>query len=114
MTFPTTRVDNAEILRRVRAQFRGPDSEWETIESAIERVFAMCKTNVRYLEPNLETRVADNAVTAAKKCLEANGATLDEVDLLICGGIARQYFTPENRTVVISHPKPAASRGGTQ
>jgi 3-oxoacyl-[acyl-carrier-protein] synthase-3 len=54
----------------------------------------MCKTSVRYLEPNLETRVADNAVTAAKKSLDANGATLDEVDLLICGGIARQYFEP--------------------
>jgi 3-oxoacyl-[acyl-carrier-protein] synthase-3 len=94
VTFPATRVDNAEILRRVRAEFRGSDSEWETIESAIQRVFAMCRTNVRYLEPNLETRVADNAVTAAKKCLDANGATLDEVDLLICGGIARQYFEP--------------------
>jgi 3-oxoacyl-[acyl-carrier-protein] synthase-3 len=94
VTFPATRVDNAEIVRRVRAQFRGPENEWPTIESAIDRVFAMCRTSVRYLEPNLETRVADNAVTAAKKCLDANGATLDEVDLVICGGIARQYFEP--------------------
>ena len=28
--------------------------------------------------------------------------------------IARQYLTPENRTVVISRPKAAAGRGGTQ
>ena len=28
--------------------------------------------------------------------------------------VARQYLTPENRTVVISHPKAAAGRGGAQ
>ncbi|HEX6277373.1 MAG TPA: 3-oxoacyl-[acyl-carrier-protein] synthase III C-terminal domain-containing protein [Polyangiaceae bacterium] len=94
MTFPETRVDNAEILRRVRAQYRGDDTEWRTLESAIERVFHMCGTEVRYLEPNREARVADYAVTAAKKCLDANGTTLDEIDLVICGGIARQYFEP--------------------
>lgn len=94
MTFPETRVDNAEILRRVRAQYRGDEAGWHTLESAIERVFSMCKTEVRYLEPNREARVADYAVAAAKQCLEVNRATLDDVDLLICGGIARQYFEP--------------------
>ena len=94
MTFPATRVDNAEILRRVRAQYRGTDDDWSTLESAIERVFGMCGTKVRYLEPDREARVADYAVAAAKRCLEANHATLDEIDLVICGGIARQYFEP--------------------
>jgi len=94
VTFPATRVDNAEIIRRVRAHYRGPEGDWSTIESAIERVFAMCKTHMRFLEPNKEARVADYAVAAAKECLEANQATLDEVDLLICGGIALQYFEP--------------------
>jgi predicted Zn-dependent peptidase len=28
--------------------------------------------------------------------------------------IAKEYLTPENRTVVISRPKAAAARGGTQ
>jgi 3-oxoacyl-[acyl-carrier-protein] synthase III len=94
VTFPATRVDNAEIIRRVRKQYRGDEGEWSTIESAIERVFGMCKTEVRYLEPNSEARVADYAVAAAKQCLEVNQTTLDEVDLLVCGGIARQYFEP--------------------
>jgi 3-oxoacyl-[acyl-carrier-protein] synthase-3 len=94
VTFPATRVDNAEILQRVRKNYRGAEDEWPPIESAIQRVFAMCKTNVRYLEPSKEARVADYAVEAAKACLEVNGATIDEVDLVICGGIARQYFEP--------------------
>lgn len=100
MTFPEARVDNAEILRRVRARFRGSDDDWSTLESAIERVFAMCGTKVRYLEPNREARVADYAVEAAKRCLAANNATLDEIDLVICGGIARQYFEPATATEV--------------
>ena len=33
-------------------------------------------------------------MAAAKNCIEVNGASLDEVDLVICGGIARQYFEP--------------------
>jgi 3-oxoacyl-[acyl-carrier-protein] synthase-3 len=38
--------------------------------------------------------VADYAVAAATQCLQVNRASLDEVDLLVCGGIARQYFEP--------------------
>jgi 3-oxoacyl-[acyl-carrier-protein] synthase-3 len=91
---PATRVDNAETIRRVRERYRGPEENWPTLESAIEHVFGLCKTRYRYLEASDETRVADCAVEAAKHCLEVNGASLDEVDLVICGGIARQYFEP--------------------
>jgi len=48
---PSVRVDNAEIIRRVRAEFKGSDDEFATIASAIEHVFGLCKTQVRYLEP---------------------------------------------------------------
>jgi len=92
--FPATRVDNAEILRRVREQYRGPESEWPTLESAIEHVFGLCRTRERYIEPDSGARVADYAVAAARRCLDVNRASLDEVDLLIHGGIARQYFEP--------------------
>lgn len=94
VAFPDTRVDNAEILRRVREQFRGTDEAWRTVESGIEHFFGLCKTRTRYLEPDESFRVADLAVTAARHCLEENGASLDEVDLVICGGIARQNFEP--------------------
>jgi len=92
---PAVRVDNAEIIRRVRAAFRGSDDEFATIASAIEHVFGLCKTQVRYLEPEKTPGIiADYAVAAAKNCLEVNGVSLDEVDLVIGGSIARQYFEP--------------------
>ena len=48
-----------------------------------------------YLEPDERPGIiADYAVAAAKQCLEMNDVALDEVDLVICGSIARQYFEP--------------------
>ncbi len=92
--FPETRVDNVEVIQRVRDNFRGTEEEWQAIESGIEKVFALCSTETRYLEHDLDARVADYAVAAAKACLAENDATLDEIDLLICGSIPRQYFEP--------------------
>jgi 3-oxoacyl-[acyl-carrier-protein] synthase-3 len=94
VSFPATRVDNAEIIRRVREQYRGSEAEWPKLQSAIEHMFGLCKTQQRFLDPDHQANVADYAVAAARQCLEDNGASLDEVDLLLCGGIARQYFEP--------------------
>jgi 3-oxoacyl-[acyl-carrier-protein] synthase III len=94
VSFPSTRVDNAEILRRVREQHTGSEKEFARIASAIEHVFGLCKTQDRYLEFDENARVADYAVAAAKQCLEVNGVSIDEVDLLLFGGIARQYYEP--------------------
>ena len=94
VSFPDDRVDNAETIRRVRARFKGTDTEFATVAAAIEHVFSLCKTRQRYLESDNSGRVADYAVMAAKECLEVNGTSLDEIDLVICGGIARQYFEP--------------------
>lgn len=92
--FPKERVDNAEILRRVRAQYRGDEAAWPTLASAIEHVFGLCRTRHRYLESSEDARVAEQAVAAARRCLEVNDVGLDEVDLVVCGGIARQYLEP--------------------
>ncbi len=92
--FPETRVDNAEIIRRVREKFRGPEAEWPAIQSGIEKVFALCNTQTRYLESDMDARVAEYAAAAARSCLEINGARIEDVDLLICGSIPRQYFEP--------------------
>jgi 3-oxoacyl-[acyl-carrier-protein] synthase-3 len=92
--FPSPRVDNAEILRRVREHYRGDEAAWPTLASAIEHVFGLCRTRHRHLEASDEARVADQAVAAAKQCLEINHASIDEVDLVVCGGIARQYLEP--------------------
>ena len=99
---PETRVDNAETIRRVRAQFKGTEKEFSALASAIEHIFHVCKTRYRYLDPDFDARVADYAVAAAKDCLEANQVDLAEVDLVINGGIARQYFEPATAMEIAS------------
>jgi 3-oxoacyl-[acyl-carrier-protein] synthase-3 len=94
ISVPATRVDNAEITRRVRAQYRGQDADWGKLQAAIDHMFALCGTRQRFLDPDPNARVADYAAAAAQECLALNDASLDEVDLVIFGGIARQYFEP--------------------
>jgi 3-oxoacyl-[acyl-carrier-protein] synthase III len=94
VSFPGTPVDNTETIRRVREQFKGTEKQFATVAAAIDKVFSLCKTRERYLEADKTGRVADYAVAAAKRCMEMNGVTSDQVDLVIFGGIARQYFEP--------------------
>jgi len=92
--FPREQFDNEAIIQKVKALYRGPEDQWKSIRSGIEHLLGICGTKVRYMEEDLNARVADYAVAAAKKCLEVNDTDLDEIDLLICGGIPRQYFEP--------------------
>jgi 3-oxoacyl-[acyl-carrier-protein] synthase III len=94
VVFPGAPVDNRETIRRVRAQFKGTDRQFAKIEGAIERVFGLCKTRQRYLETDPSGTVGEYAVAAARQCLEVNRVSLDEVDLVVFGGIARLYFEP--------------------
>lgn len=91
---PQRQFDNESIIQMVRDQFRGTDSEWKSVRSGIEHLFGLCGTQTRYLETDLEARVADYAVEAVRRCLTENQTDLQDVDLLICGGIPRQYFEP--------------------
>jgi 3-oxoacyl-[acyl-carrier-protein] synthase III len=78
----------------VRASYEGAESEWPSLQSAIERIFRLCRSEYRFLEDDENARVAHYAAEAARACLKVNGASVDEVDLIISGGIARQYFEP--------------------
>lgn len=95
VSFPEHRVDNDGIIERVRAHYRGPAEKWPMLEAGIRRVFLSCNSQTRYLDENEEeARIADFAIEAVRHCLAVNDTTLDDVDLLLCGGIARQYFEP--------------------
>ncbi|HEY3495492.1 MAG TPA: hypothetical protein VGK73_12435, partial [Polyangiaceae bacterium] len=94
ISHPATVVDNQEVLRRVREQYKGKDEDWGTLESAIQHVFGLCNTKLRYMESDPKARVADYAVAAALQCLERNSVAVEEIDLIISGSIARQYFEP--------------------
>jgi len=92
--FPKEKFDNDAIIQLVHDQFRGTEVEWKSVRSGIEHLFGLCGTKSRHLETDLDARVADYAVAAAKQCCEENDSDLEDVDLLICGGIPRQYFEP--------------------
>ncbi len=94
VVLPAGRVDNDEVLRRIRESYRGKPAHWPVVEESVRYVFARCNTHVRYFEPDTSVRVADYAARAATACLEANDLMPDAIDLLIFGGIARNYFEP--------------------
>lgn len=94
VAFPATRVENDEILRRVQQHFRGNKDAWNRLRSSIERVFTLCNTRVRFLDADPSARVADYAVQAAQACLKENDVSIESIDLIVHGGIPRQYFEP--------------------
>lgn len=91
---PDTSLDNEEVLARVRESFRGPASEWVPVEQGIRYVFDRCNSKLRHLETNTTLSPGEFAAQAASACLQRNGVTAADVDLLIYGGIARDAFEP--------------------
>jgi 3-oxoacyl-[acyl-carrier-protein] synthase III len=91
---PSHRVDNEDVVRRLRENYRGKPENWSTVEEAVRYVFARCNTHVRYFEPDPKVRVGEFASRVATACLESNELLPDDVDLVIYGGIARNYFEP--------------------
>ncbi len=94
VALPEQRLDNEEVLRRIRENFRGDESVWPIIEAGVRTVFSRCNSQFRYIEADQQRRPGEFAATAARSCLERNRVSPGEVDLLIYGGIAREYFEP--------------------
>lgn len=91
---PDTAVDNEEVLAKVQSLFQGSASEWEPLEQTIRYVFDRCSTKMRYLEQDITLSPGEFAAKAAAACLEENGVSAADVDLLVYGGIARDAFEP--------------------
>ena len=100
--FPEERFDNAKVIDRILENYRGDAKAWPNLKAAVERVFEKCNTQVRYLDFDPGSRLAGYAAKAARQCLAANHVSLDEVDLVIFGGIAREYFEPATAMEVSS------------
>ena len=94
VVLPPARLDNDEVLRRIRENFQGDEDRWSIIEATIRRVFQACNTQVRYLEPDETVRVADYASRASEAVLQACEVSAAELDLVVNGSIAREYFEP--------------------
>ena len=91
---PDAALDNDEALARVRESFRGSASDWDPIEQSIRYVFDRCNTKMRYLDEDPALSPGEFASRAATACLQENGVTATDIDLLIYGGIARDAFEP--------------------
>jgi 3-oxoacyl-[acyl-carrier-protein] synthase-3 len=91
---PEKLYENKDIIRLVHDRYKGDPDHWSYLESAILKVFEKCNTHRRYLDFDHNSRVADLAVKASLRCLERTSTPISEVDLVISGGIAREYFEP--------------------
>ena len=94
IALPAQRLSNQEVLQRLKHNFTGDAASWSKIERVVHRVFERCDSQYRYIEADPTRRVADFAADASRICLEENGVSASELDLLIYGGIAREYFEP--------------------
>lgn len=106
VSFPPRLYSNDDILELVRKEFKGTADEWSNIEAAIKKVFEKCNTQQRYLEFDPDARVAGYAVEAVEHCLTQNALALDDIvddiDVVIYGGIAREYFEPATAMEIAS------------
>lgn len=100
VVIPETALDNEAVLARVRENFRGSASEWDSVAQGVEYVLGRCNTQVRYIDPDQTLSPGEFASRAATACLFENGVEASEVDLLVYGGIAREAFEPATASEV--------------
>lgn len=94
VVLPDVPCSNQDQLVKVRAQFRGSEREWQTLRRQLELLFRLSNSQLRYHEPEPRGRVAEYAVRAARACLARAGLEVEQLQLLINGSIAREYFEP--------------------
>ncbi len=94
VVFPETALSNEDVLERIRRNYQGDATTWEGIEAAIRHVFQLCNTQTRYLDLDPSHRVADYAVRAAGDALARNEISAKDLNMVIYGGVAREYFEP--------------------
>lgn len=91
---PRTRLDNEEMVDRVRARYLGPPEQWPLIERRINGIFRLCGSQFRYREEEQPFPMADHALAAAGQCLREQGLLPEQLHRVIYAGISREYFEP--------------------
>jgi 3-oxoacyl-[acyl-carrier-protein] synthase III len=91
---PGVKWTNEDQLAKVHAQFRGSEQEWAGIRRRLEFVFRLCNSQERYYEPEPDGRVADYAVAASRRCLDAAGLRPEQLGMVINGSVTRDYLEP--------------------
>lgn len=95
-------TSNKEIIRRVEENFKGNVAELKKIKSGISFVFKYCDTDIRYLGTEEGLKPIDYALKASENVCRLNGINPSDVDLVIYGGIFREYFEPATAMEIAS------------
>jgi 3-oxoacyl-[acyl-carrier-protein] synthase-3 len=87
-------ITNDQIIEKVMQNFKGSNEEWKRIKVGISYIFKYCDTHIRYLGMEGEKRPIDYAVDVCRELCFLNEINPSQIDLLIYGGIYREYFEP--------------------
>jgi 3-oxoacyl-[acyl-carrier-protein] synthase III len=90
---------NDDVLKLVHAEFRGPEEAWGPVNRRIRSLLRACGTDRRHWEAN-PLPLAGHATTAARAALAAAGLTADNLDIVLYGSLAREYFEPSTASEV--------------
>ena len=94
ISLPDEKVDNNEILRRIKANFSGVDKEFKKIERVLKKSFDYNGCSVRYWEKDGEQKIGSNAAKVAESLLQRVNVKPEELSMIICGSISRPYLEP--------------------
>ncbi len=96
---PETVRTNDDVLRLVHAEFRGPEDAWGPVNRRIRSLLRACGTDRRHWEAE-PLPLAGHAAAASAAVLAAQGLTPDDIDLVLYGSLAREYFEPATASEV--------------
>lgn len=95
-------VNNEHIINEVFKNYKGSKSDWKKIKRGISFVFKYCNTNIRYLGLAEGKKPIDYAVEVSNEVCKKNNIDTSEIDLLIYGGIYREYYEPATAMEIAS------------
>ena len=96
------KVNNEFIINKVQENFRGSKNEWRKIKTGISYVLKYCNSQSRFFGLDESKTPIDYAVDAAKDVCKVNNILPKNIDLLIYGGIYREYFEPATSMEIAS------------
>lgn len=97
---PGRLVRNEELLDRVRASFRGQPEDLERVLRRLRSLFRICGSEQRWLEEEAPLPLAGHAAGVGTEALAAAGMSPEQLDFVIYGSIAREYYEPATASEV--------------
>jgi len=94
IVLPANRYSNDDIVARVRRGFEGTDREWRRIERRLGYIFGLFGSEYRYLEDTDPKPLHRYAGEIVRDCLEAQALDPADIDVVLYGGVCREYLEP--------------------